>query len=479
MSTNRKGFYITTPIFYPNGNLHMGHAYTSTICDIMARYHRMVGDDTYFLSGVDEHTEKAVRAAEAAGKEPMVYLDEISENFQNLYSKLCISNDQYIRTTDKEVHWPGAIAMWNALAEQGDIYKGSYKGLYCVGSESFVLEKELDENGNCPDHAVPPEIVEEENYFFKLSKYAPIVREKIANDEIRVYPESRKKEILSFIDAGVKDVSFSRPKEKVSLGIPVPGDDSQVIYVWCDALTNYITALGYGREDTRRFEIFWPADYHVIGKDILRFHAVFWPAMLLSAKLPLPKNILVHGMITSGGRKMSKSIGNVIDPIDLINEYGSEAIRYYLAREISPFEDGDITVEKFKEVYNANLANGIGNLTARIMKMAEKYLDQPENMTPAPIPEQYHTEMQSFHIKRATDVAWKYISELDGYIQETQPFKLIKIDPEGGKEIIKELVHRLAAIAVMLMPILPVSSRVIQDSIRTNTMPETLFPRKD
>ena len=329
-------FYITTPIFYPNANLHLGHAYTTTICDILARYHRLAGDKTYLLTGSDENTEKVVRSAKSVGKETKEYLDEITANFKGLFSKLEISYDQFIRTTDEVNHYPGAIELWNRIVKNGDLEKRSYKGLYCVGHEAFITEKDLMD-GKCPDHNEAPEVLEEENWFFKLSKYTGVIKEKILSNEFKIVPESRRNEILAQLDRGLEDVSFSRPASKVSVGIPVPNDPSQKIYVWCDALSNYITALGFGRKEDGLYKEFWPADVQVIGKDILRFHAAIWPAMLLSAGLPLPKTLLVHGFITSGGKKMSKSLGNVIDPIELINEYGAEAVRYYLVLHISPF----------------------------------------------------------------------------------------------------------------------------------------------
>ncbi|NBD73651.1 methionine--tRNA ligase [Patescibacteria group bacterium] len=479
MSYAGKGFYVTTPIYYPNAKLHMGHAYATTLCDILARYHRALGEPTYFLSGADENTQKVVQAAEAAGVTPQAYLEEIVAGFQHLYGELSISNDQFIRTTDQRAHWPGAQALWMRLVEAGDIYRATYRGLYCVGAESFVTEKDLRAGGLCPDHDEEPQVLEEDNYYFRLSRYTDTLRHKIETDELRILPASRKGEILALLREGLADISFSRPKEKVPMGIPVPHDESQVMYVWCDALTNYLSALGYGREDTTLFSQFWPADVHVVGKDILRFHAAIWPAMLLSAGLPLPRAILVHGMITSGGRKMSKSLGNVIDPLALVEEYGTEAVRYYLAREISPFEDGDITLESFHEAYNAQLANGLGNLTARIMTMAEKYLPAPRDTHHA-FPERYQEAFADFDVKRAMDTAWAEVAELDRYIQETQPFKLVKIHREGGIAIIEELVDRLGHVAHLLTPFLPDTAARIKDAIARNAKPaEPLFERKE
>lgn len=475
-----KTFYITTPIFYPNAKLHMGHAYVVTLCDILARYHRLIEDDTYFLTGSDENTGKILKSLE--NKNVQTYLDNLSENFKNLYKQLNISNDQFIRTSDKENHWPGAIALWNKLVEEGDIYKSKYEGLYCVGCETFYTEKDLVD-GKCSIHLTEPEKVEEENYFFKLSKYTNIIKDKIEKDEFKIVPETRKNEILALLERGLEDVSFSRPKKNVPHGIPVPGDPEQVIYVWCDALVNYISALGYGRSD-ELYKKFWPG-IHVIGKDILRFHAAIWPAMLLSAKLPLPRGLLVHGMITSGGHKMSKSLGNIIDPQDLINEFGADAVRYYLAHHISPFEDGDMTMERFKDAYNANLANGLGNLVSRIMKMAQDNIERLDNteiekLEKAEIPAEFFEQLENFEINKACDFVWDKVGEMDKFIQENQPFKIVKTDKETGQKMIYDLVARLHLVARMLSPILPETSAKIKSLIKENKTPEKpLFARKN
>lgn len=477
-------FYITSPIFYPNAKLHMGHAYTMTVCDVLARYHRLVGDTTYFLTGTDENTGKVIKSAEAEGVSVHEFLQGITANFQKLYTDLDFSYDQFIRTTDQVTHWPGAFAIWQKLVEAGDIYKGSYVGLYCPSCETFYTEKDLVE-GKCPQHGTVPEKITEENYFFKLSKYTQPIKEKISSGELKIVPEARKNEIVALLERGLEDISFSRPIKNVPHGIPVPGDESQVIYVWCDALVNYISALGYGTSDDEKFTTLWPADVHVVGKDILRFHAAIWPAMLLSAGLPLPHTIFVHGLITSGGRKMSKSIGNVIDPEELITEYGKDAVRYYLAREISPFEDGDLTRENFKTVYNAQLANGIGNLVSRIMKMATAYevaqpvlvsdkeiLDRPEIMIG------YHAHFKNLESNKAGEFIWQEITKLDQYIQKTEPFKLIKTNPDEAKKIITELVEGMWVISTLLIPFIPETAIKIKEAISEWKMPQPLFMRK-
>lgn len=476
-----KSFYITTPIFYPNAELHLGHAYAVTVCDVLARYHRLKGDQTYFLTGADENTSKVIKAAESLGKDPRTHLDDIVLSFKTLFGELNASYDQFIRTSDEKVHWPGAIQLWNKLVEKGDIEKRSYSALYCPSCEAFYTEKDLID-GKCPQHHIPLEHLEEENYFFKLSHYTKQVKEKIESNELIILPETRRNEILSLLNEGLQDVSFSRPKSKVPWGIPVPGDETQVMYVWCDALSNYISALGYGTDDHSKFDTFWPANVHVVGKDILRFHAAIWPAMLLSAGLPLPKNILVHGLILSEGKKMSKSLGNSISPSELIGEYGVEALRYYFTKEISLFEDGELNKDSFKASYNAGLANGLGNLTSRIMKMAETNLDGSVviDQKYRELPDEYVAQMEVFNIQRAAQIIWHYINEIDKAIQETAPFKLVKIDKEKGVDIIKELVGRLYHVAFMLQPFIPETSAKIISAIEVNKMPEVpLFLRKD
>lgn len=516
---NKRSFYITTPIYYTNGGPHVGHAYSSTITDMLARYHRGIGDDTFFLTGNADHGDKIRRAAEARHMSPQAFTNENSDKFKALYEKLNISYDDFIRNSDKDKHWPGAQALWRALKESGDIYWKAYEGLYCVGCEKFITEKDLVD-GKCPDHDKAPEKVQEENYFFRLSKYADRVREAIEKDTIRILPASRKAELLSFIDAGLEDVSFSRPENAILWGIPVPDDDEhhQMMYVWCEELSNYISALGYGQENHERMDAYWPANLHIVGKDILRFHAIVWPAMLMSAGLDLPKSILAHGMIISGGKKMSKTIGNVIDPDEYADVYGVDAFRYYMAREISPFEDGDFTKERFIEVYNANLANGLGNLVARTLKMTSQYFDGkvsrtlnvdvplkirreslggqqvldgysiPYTISKEIVPE-YTKHMDGFDLQAASDTIWKLIGMLDGYITDYEPFKLVKEDPEKTQNILWNLLIGLDAVAYMIQPILPDTAEKIQNALGTTgskteektfavtPLQEALFPR--
>ncbi|MBI5798788.1 MAG: methionine--tRNA ligase [Candidatus Yonathbacteria bacterium] len=509
-----KKFYITTPIFYANAELHLGHTYTLVLSDILARYHRSVGDNTFFLTGSDEHGDKIVRAAQKVNMGPQAFVNANVAKMQELIKDLGVSNNFFIRTSDKEHHWSGAQMLWRALEDAGDIYKGTYKGLYCVGCEAFITEKELVD-GKCVHHDTAPEKIEEENYFFKLSKYGPEIRRLLESGELKITPQLKVNEMVALIsgqngEEGLGDVSISRPERAIPWGIPVPGDESQLMYVWCDALSNYISALGYGGGDEENFKTFWPADVQVLGKDIVRFHALLWPAMLLSAKLPLPRELLVHGFVTSGGKKMSKTIGNVLSSGEFISEYGRDALRYYLAREVSPAEDWDLTREKFKEVYNANLANGLGNLASRTLKMAEQYfggqvtgdavsvppirtkvsvtkeqddiagLNIPYVVTNSILP-RYHSHMIAHEINKAADVIWELIGHLDQFVADYEPFKLVKTDKKAAENVIWGLLYGLREIGEMLAPMMPDTAKTILELVGAsvdNTTRETTFSSK-
>ncbi|MCR4260914.1 MAG: methionine--tRNA ligase, partial [Candidatus Colwellbacteria bacterium] len=445
--------YITTPIFYVNDKPHIGHAYTSIAADAMARWSRLRGWPTFYLTGTDEHGTKVERSAQAAGRPVEDFVDEVSEKFKELRETLNLSWDKFIRTSDKKEHWPGAQALWRKLEESGDIYEGEYKGLYCVGCEAFLKEKDL-EDGLCPNHKKEPEFIEEKNLFFRLSKYAPEIKRAIESNELDIQPESRKNEILSLIESGLEDVSFSRPKDKLSWGIPVPGHEDQTMYVWCDALSNYISAIGYG-QDEKEFEKWWPADVQILGKDILRFHAAIWPGMLLSAGLPLPKHIFVHGFITSEGEKMSKSLGNVIDPVDIVNKYGSDALRYYLLREIPSNEDGDFSIERFEGRDNADLANGLGNFASRVSTLGEG-IDfsgfEVDNAIQEKIDETIADAAASanrFRLHETVARIWALIQYGDGYVNKNKPWE------SRDQQVIFNLAYLLLSIADLVSPIVP------------------------
>lgn len=474
----RKEFYITTPIFYVNDKPHVGHAYTSIASDAIARWRKLRGDDVFFLTGTDEHGIKVLRSAEKANKDPQEFVDEVAQKFIDLKEPLNLSWNDFIRTTDQKKHWPGAQALWERLEKAGDIYEKEYKGLYCVGCEKFVQEKDL-EDGICPDHKTKPEVMEEKNLFFKLSKYGDEIAKKIESGELDIQPETRKNEILSFIKEGLEDVSFSRPKDKLAWGIPVPGRDDQTMYVWCDALSNYISAVGYGQNE-KEFEKWWPADIHMIGKDILRFHAAIWPGMLLSAGLPLPKRIFVHGFITSEGKKMSKTIGNVVDPIEMVEKYGSDAFRYYLLREIPSHEDGDFSIEKFEERYTADLANGLGNFASRVSTLAVQNDEWGGDKMDEEIEKEINEATQKaaqaaerFRLHETTAAVWELIRFGDGYINDHKPWET------NDKKIVANAVDLLRAIADFVEPVVPEAASKIKEGIEKKEKIENLFPRLD
>jgi methionyl-tRNA synthetase len=458
-------FYITTSIAYVNAPPHIGFALELLQADVLARYHRLKGEDVWFLTGTDEHGMSVFRSADKANLSPQEFVDKISQIFRNLTKKLHISNDDFIRTSDKVRHWPSVIKFWEKLLESDNLYKKKYKGWYCVGHESFVKKSDLVD-GKCPLHKTFPEEIEEENWFFKLTKYKKIIRNIIEKSELKIIPESRTKEVLNLLD-DAEDISFSRPITSLKWGIPVPNDSEQIMYVWADALTNYISALGYN-ENHEKFNKFWPADIHLIGKDILRFHAIYWPAMLLAAGLPLPKSIYVHGFITVEGEKMSKTIGNVIDPFDLIEKYGSEATRYFLLREIASTEDGDFSYKKLEERYNGDLANGLGNLINRVAMLiqnnmnglliySEKNLEMKINNND----NKYEKAIEDFRLHDAVSEIWKIITRANQYIDEQKPWIQVK---ENQKEFLKtmsSLVALIQNIAFLLKPFLPVTSEKI------------------
>src|SRR3989344_1775560 len=481
-SNEKKYFYITTTIPYVNADPHIGFALELVQSDAIARYQRLGGRDVFFSTGTDEYGQKIWEASQQEGKNIQDYVDSYAQKFLELKETLNLSYDNFIRTTSRE-HIAAAQEFWRLCDAKGDIYKKVYRGLYCVGCEKFITEKDL-KDGKCLFHPnQKPEIVEEENYFFKLTKYKTELLQYLSSKQA-IIPEWRRKEAIDFVENGMEDFSISRSKERLSWGIPIPGDDTQVMYVWFGALVNYISTLGWPG-DKERFEKFWVEGEHIqtAGKDMVKFQSVMWQGMLSSAGLPNTDTIVYHGFITGeGGIKMSKSIGNVINPVEIVKEYGTDALRYFLLREISPFEDSPFTMERFKEAYNANLANGLGNLVSRVMTMAENNLEDPVVIEDKNLKfdTMVSSQIQSFDLKLGMDIVWGNISEIDEFIQRLEPFKLVKTDPEKGKELIQKFVKMLFNVSVQLAPFLPETSEKIQKLIKENKKPkEPLFLRKD
>ena len=474
-------YFITTSIPYVNGDPHIGFGMELLQADVMARAARAQGKPVLFSTGTDEHGGKIAERAEAEGIKPIEFADKISASFKDLASLINISNDRFIRTTDQG-HEQRAAIIWKNLEK--DIYKGSYEGWYCTGDEAFFTEKVVKENkGVCPNHNRPYEKIVEDNYFFKLSAYAPQIKKFIEDSSFRILPNTRKHEIMSVINDGLEDISISRPKEKISWGIPVPGDKSQVMYVWFEALMNYITVLGYPEHED--FKAFWPANVQVIGKDILRFHAAIWPGMLLALGLPLPKLLFVHGFITVEGQKMSKTLGNVIHPKQIIDEYGVDAYRYYFLRHVSSYEDGDFSWEKLHNAYNNELGNELGNAVQRTAAMINQY----QNGLIGDIPPaehdvaQYWQAMENCRFDRALDETWEQVRGLNQYIEETKPWSIHKTgDADHLKDVLAYQVSCLLEIADLLQPFMPETALKIRHMFEDGVIRPiegTLFPRKE
>lgn len=480
--------YITTAIPYVNGAPHIGHAMDYMLADVWARYQRQNGREVRFQTGVDEHGNKIAAKASDNGLSPQAYVDQTHQNFKQLIAELNISATDFIRTTDAH-HGAAVQYIWQTLAYGGYIYKGSYEGWYCQGCESFVTDKEAAENeGICPDHQTPYQRLSEENYYFKTSAFSDKIRQAIESGKMKIVPEFRKKEFLELIKDGLQDVSISRPRKNLSWGITVPGDESQVMYVWLDALSNYITVIGYP-DRAEEWQSFWPADVQVIGKDILRFHAGIWPAMLMALDLPLPKVLLVHGFINVGGAKMSKSLGNGVGPADVVPHYGVDAFRYYFLRHVPTQDDGDFTWEKFEAAYNGELGNDLGNLVQRVAKMVQNYqsgvigdmMRSEHDMGP------YRQAMDALNFNQALDEIWLIIRSLNQYIEQVQPWQVAKkrqTDPEAENHLAEILAHAcgtLMQIANMLEPFLPQTADNIRGLFAAGVVPNELsplFPRK-
>jgi len=471
----KKARYITTTLPYVNASPHMGHALEFVQADTLSRYYRLMGEEVFFNLGVDEHGQKIARQADAQGIARQAYVDKYAAEFQKLIEALDLSPDNFIRTT-ASTHQAAAAEMWLRCDAAGDIYKKKYTGLYCVGCESFKTDSDLVD-GLCPDHKVAPEAIEEENYFFRLSKYQMYLEEYLAKPGV-ITPDWRRKEALAFVQSGLEDLSISREKTRMDWGVPVPDDDEHVMYVWFDALTNYISTLGWPGDAAGQYTTFWVdgQTLQLAGKDQIRFQSVIWQAMLKSAGLPATDSVFYHGFINSGGHKMSKSLGNVIDPYKLVARYGTDATRYLMLRHVHPTDDSDLTWEKMDEWYTAGLVNGLGNLTARIMKMSETHLE-PESFEPLDPMTLDAPNMLNF--QHAMDHIWSLVQRADERITETEPFKLIKTDPDAAKAILRELRADLLHIGRLLLPAMPTTSATIRAAVRSNQKPENLFSRLD
>lgn len=479
----KKSFYITTTLPYVNSDPHIGFAMEIVRADAISRVKKLEGYEVFFNTGTDEHGMKIFDAATTARMDVQDYVDLYAYKFKGLKELLNISEDiHFVRTTDKH-HIEGAQEFWRRCDKNGFIYKKNYQAKYCVGCELNKTDSELDAGGQCelhPNNKI--ELIDEENYFFKFSAFQKPLLEFYEKNPNFVIPDFRFNEIKSFVSSGLEDFSISRLKSKMPWGVPVPLDDKHVMYVWFDALVNYISTLGWP-ENEDQFRKFWingnPTQY--AGKDNLRQQSAMWQAMLLAAGLTNSYQVVINGFITGeGGIKMSKSLGNTVNPNDIVKEYGTDALRYFLLREISSFEDSPFTMERFKDAYNSGLANGLGNLASRILTLSEKYLDKCPEILDGLVPKEFFAILDTFDIKKAVDYIWNEIGELDKSIQITEPFKVIKVDREKGERLISEMVIKLYRIVTMLSPIMPETNILLERLIKENKKPEKpLFLRKD
>ncbi len=462
-------FYLTTPIYYINDRPHIGHAYTTLIADTIARYHRLKGEEVLFSTGTDENSQKNVDAAKKRGEENITkYLDQMSATWQETWDELDVTNNDFVRTTEGR-HHKAVYEFFDRVNKKGDIYKGIYEGWYCDGCEAYLNENELVD-GKCVYHLKEPRKIQEENYFFRLTNYRSQLLKYIRDNPNFILPEKRKNEVVNYIKEGMTDISISRPNLKC--GIPFPLDDTHAIYVWFDALINYLTVTGFGQDETK-FKKWWPADLHLLAKDILKFHAALWPAMLMSAGIVLPKSVFVHGFFTVNGEKMSKSLGNVVDPIELSKIYTTDAIRYYLLSEIKFGEDGDFSLVRLKDKYNSALANNFGNLLNRTLAMTEKYFDgmvplatfKAESLDPLceiDSWKDFETAMESYRFDVAVGTVWKIIDGANKFIDDSKPWDLAKDDKkERLAEVIYNLLETLRQIGWMLLSVMPEAAEKI------------------
>ena len=473
-----KNFYITTPIYYPSGKPHMGHAYSSIVADIFARFKRLEGFNVLFLTGTDEHGQKIQKEAEKNKKDPKIFCDELSEKFKSLTKVLNLSNNDFIRTTEKR-HYNSVIEIWERLVKSGDIYLDKYSGWYSVSDEAFYDDDEIENKDGLKISKVSGskvEWVEEESYFFRLSKWSTKLLDHYKKNEEFILPNSRKNEVVSFVEKGLKDLSISRTS--FSWGITVPKNSKHVIYVWLDALTNYISALNFPDINDKKFKDFWPADVHIIGKDILRFHAVFWPAFLFAANLPLPKRVFGHGWILSDEKKMSKSLGNILDPIEIINKYGIDQLRYYLIKEVSLGNDGSISMDNLKNCINNDLANNYGNLCQRVFSFIKKNCDNkvPKNNILNDVDKKLLNNLQNdvpklielMNKQNLNEYIKKVVSfsfDANKYFNDSEPWAVKKKDLNRMNTILFTITQQIKNISILLNPIIPAATRKVLDTM--------------